>query len=204
MWVGSSPFPFLRCPFHSRTKLTSQSSRRGQAETALVGTLLEITPSSASCASGSCTPYSLIRSSSQGLPVGNPTTTGVPASCSSGYFYCLISSLCSGFLPEATSWLVSQVDPLTGNEWVELQTPTSGRALTLHLTLGGPVKEYPPPAFWKPVKWLWKLLAVGVPLCLYQVSPLWNIWSGMLAKHKRYVECSLYGNSIISRESSSV
>lgn len=149
MWVDSSPFSFLRCPFHSRTELTFQSSRRGQAETVLVGTLLEITPSSASCPSGSCTPYSLIRSSSQGLPMGNPTTTGMPASCSSGYFYRLISPLCSGFLPQATSWLVSQVDPLTGNEWVELQTPALGRALALHLILGGPVKEYAPSSFLK-------------------------------------------------------
>ena len=87
----------------------------------------------------------------------------------------------------------------TRNEWVELQTPALGCALTLHLALGGPVKEYSHPAFGKPVKRLWKLVVVGVPLCLYQVSSLWDIRSGMLQK-QRYVEDSMYGNTNLSRE----
>ena len=79
------------------------------------------------------------------------------------------------------------------------QTPALGRALALHLALGGPVKEYPHPAFGKPVKWPWKLLVVGGPLCLYQVSSLCDIRSGMPEK-QRYVEDSLYGNTNLSRE----
>lgn len=93
-------------PCSIEQNLHPRAPTQGQAESAVCGTLPEITLCLASCPSRSCTPHPPCQVLLSGSAAGDSNYNRCRASRSSGYFYHLISPLCFGFLPESNLWLI--------------------------------------------------------------------------------------------------